>query len=263
MLGGYMEENNHTQLIKNASKKENVLKLICCLLLVIIAFIGGYFLGNNNKSDDKTSISNSNNQENKEEENNTGDSNKVIVEIPIDEDIKALYYKYHADESGRILLSSLEVETIIYDREKFSVSDFKTIPIPHRYNHKILNSVKNELDSYSFVDGSENIQELKQKYFKEFFGDNLLYSDDIKIKFCSDIIYNDGKYDFDYGCGDTSVTDATYELIAAKKDDNNIYLYENVIINDYDNNATESFVYKWTYSKGKDNNYYLLEIERV
>lgn len=289
-----MTENNGSHGTSKIHKRNNILILLCMILLLIIVFVGGYYIGktsndnvsinvpnesindNNNDNDDNENTSNDDytdvpnesvNDNDNGTDNETNENKNTIVDIPIDDNIKNLYSKYHTSDDSKIndklTLTRLTVETLIYKQNFFSIKQFEITYVPHSYYVKILDKMKAELDSYSSVDGTENLDELFKKYFKEFFGDNLIYSDKIQYESCIMLHYENGSYSYVSGCGDVSGTYATYELIAAKKDDNNIYLYENVIISDYTGNQTNSFIYKWTYSKGKDNNYYLLEIERV
>lgn len=241
------------------------------ILIIVVMFLSGTVMGYGvfkllDKDNDKEYSSSDmtiEKESEKEEENS-------LLYVDIDDNIRDLYYKYHSSDK-RVSLTSMTIEKRIYSSNKFEIKSIEDDEVTNTFAMKIYESSKNELEKYAkyndynakYYDESD-VENIIKKSFNELFGDNLSFSHKV-MSGCNILHYNDGKYYYDVNCGDTSGQDADFKLVMALKDNNNMYLYE--IVNTYMEGLKEetlaSELYKWTYSKGSDDNYYFLKAERV
>lgn len=223
----------------------------------------GHKLGDSKKENKNESKENKDVDDNQENKNNN--VNNEIISIEIDDKIRELYFKYHGGEGNSSQLDSLHIETLIYDGELFEIKELKNNDISSSYSKIILNSALDNLKDVTPKNDEEAdllINKAIDDNFKIFFGKNLKRENNTLG--CLGIQY-DSDYNFfiESGCGDTSPIIAKYNLLKAEKDSNNIYLYEEVVIYDENDEIKNNYKYKWTYDLQEDGNYYFLKSERV
>ena len=239
--------------------KKNNIKFFICILGVLLIMIGCGFLISKSFNNDK------NNKKDRDTTINNPDEKK---EIAIDDDI----IKLHEIKEG-VRLSSFVIETLIYGKNVFDISELQNKDITFTYGSKIYENVKSDLEKLVKLDeygekyiNEKDAEEVIKKGFQDLFSDNLSFNHEI-MSGCHALSYHDGKYYIVPQCGDVSDVIAYIKLSKAEKDQSNIYIYEKVSIVTPDNLNTESkselYVYKWTYNLKKDGNYYFLKAERV
>ena len=214
---------------------------------------------------DTTSTSNSNKESNNNKETNVDNTEKddsnIIVDVELNEQVMNTYEKYHSS-SNPVQLSGNAVETDIYNGEVFNVSSLSS-DLPNNYAKKIIDAVVNDMNTNNLVDDNyqTKVYENIEREFKAFFGSNVEYNKDL-FK-CFEFSNNNNTIEYISNCGDTSPTEATYEVARAEKDNNNLYIYEAVKIVNSISQEQEEYRYKWTYNLQEDGNYYFLKAERI
>ena len=278
-----MEENKKEEEAKvEPVEKESYLGLIIVIVAVIMLGVGiGLLIVMPNENGfGKGSNTSSANTENSNQANGNSEKpvdNGTVKEIEIDDNIRELYEKYHSNINelvDGVRLTSLVIENEIYNSEKFEISELQNKSVLS-YGYKIYESIKDELAEKAQYDDYNNryfsandSEEIIKNGFDNFFGYNLTFNHDI-MSGCHVLHYNDGKYYYDPQCGDTSDIIAKFTISKAERDNNNIYIYEDVSLSsdiyDGENDSeevTDNYTYKWTYAL-HEGNYYFVKAERI
>lgn len=260
-----MEQNYKEDNIKKEKPKASI-AIIIVVTLIIAAFFGGYafrgLIKEDNKKEKNEKNNNSENIEEKQEDN-------TPKNIEIDDNIKQLYEKYHTNPS-KVNLTTLVIENYIYNSELFEIKNLQNKDVTATYGNKIYEIGKNQLESVVKYDEynekyylESDAEEIIKNAFNEFFSNNLTFTHNI-MSGCHVLHYHDGKYYYTPQCGDASGTVATYYISKVEKDNNNIYIYENVRLSISNIvKIEEEYSYKWTYNLKNDGNYYFLKAERI
>ncbi len=272
------EQNvNKNQIVDEQQKKEKAKSgsIVIVIVVAILFGVGGFFLG---KSMNNTHDGNQKEETKQENQNNNDEKKEEAVEISIDNNVLETYYKYHEKDKNEAILNGLNIESEIYgdvvntkSKDVFYVSELKRIPSD--FSYKIAQLFVKELnmeypiDDNIQLDSTEERIEALKKSFNLFFGSNLAFKLDLFYDVCVGLGYspNFSTINLGSGCGNTSPFVAYYEPYKAEKNDKTLYVYENVTIKDTTENEKEinSLKYKWTYTKGNDDNYYLYSVEKI
>ena len=271
------EEKNKQQPKKKTSL--GLIVIIAALVLIVVGF--GLLTLKPSESNKDNKESNNNQQNNTEKtnneniENNNTENDNTEIDVPTetpmedyfsdidknDSKVQELYKKYHSSINP-VQLSDNAPEKIFYSNEITKVTAFNN-SIPNNYTNKIVDVVINDMNNNNLVnDNYESvIYEKIEKEFKSFFGNKITYNKDI-FKYYEFI--NDGNtIKYVNNSGDISSSTATYTITKAEKDDDNIYIYEKVVVKDDNAGKNEEYTYRWKYEKQDDGNYYLHYVERA
>ncbi len=210
-------------------------------------------------------------------------STKEIDTNILDEKVIDLYKIVHinvdSNLEGKKILNKYSFENYIY-KDSNGLDDVKNIN-KEAYTDLLITNY----DFSSYYGKRVNEEEINGIFNSindKIFGNNLEFNmDNIS---CYLAVYDDGYYDFNSECGDTSAVYANYKLDKVLEDNDNIYLYEKVIYQsfggvfshysddidnylidkDYDNiwDLNEYETYRYTFTKINDN-YYLKRVEYI
>ena len=263
---------------KKNGKSSNLGIIVLIVAVMLIGIGAGLLIVMPNESgfDDKKSGNNTptntgnTNLENVENNNTEPTPLETPVEDPFkdikvsDSKVQELYKKYHSDVSS-VALSGNAIEKDIYEADiyKLTYLNDNGQKLPYYYAIKILDPVMNDMNSNNLVDDNyeKTVYEKIEKEFKSFFGDKINYKKELFS--CFEFSANDNVIKYTNNCGDISDTVAEYSITKAEKDDDHIYIYEQVTIKNDSNGSSNRYTYRWNYEKQDDGNYYFLYAERA
>ncbi len=272
-----MEENKEEQEVKKELPKKNN-KLVLAVFAIAFLLIGtgvyfsftDTFANKKEVSGEQVETSNSSN----EQKEPTNDESKVesavtssievvetVEKVDITDNIKVLYIKFHG--SNHEIVGFLEK---VYTNEKYDIREIDFESTLSDFSNYILGNAVISLNSNSLdaPDKKEIITQTIKEEYRKYLGKN---ASEIPSEFdidqaCVGIVYNETQYVIDQRCGGTSEYNADFNLTKAEKDNNHLYLYEEVSIKNTNSNEANNYVYKWTFDLQEDGNYYFLKAER-
>lgn len=175
----------------------------------------------------------------------------------IDDEMKKLYEKYHTFD--------------VYDKEILELKDI--ITPSNDYSAVIIDNVVERLNTEHSKEkvSNEVIKDLIKEEYLKYFGKNANENIEIReenpVSFgFLGIMYDYGKYKAEPITGFISTLGYKITLTKAEKYNNNIFIYENVVITDENPEnprETVNYSYKWTYELQDDGNYYFVKAERI
>ena len=260
--------------MEEKSNNKKYVIIICILAFLTIAFMCLFLFKESIFGEKKNNLSEvvETNTEKENDNNNENDLN----EVPEVKNVKKLYEEIHDSEKHIINLNKTTIFDTIYKNDIFEVKQLADMKEILSFGKVIYEKIKNDVSSYVLGEsGYEYLPEDKakpyiEKAFKELFGDNLEFSNEL-FKGCNVLHYDEGKYYIHPQCGDISAIQVYFTLIGAEKDNNYLYLYENaMLVGPYvpvssasNEPIIETKTYKWTFNKDSEGNYHILKFEKV